>query len=172
MTRILVFLLGLLALGAVLAGPVHAAHPNPASGGYLTQNSPAPDTPPPNALTLLGKSHADPDIAPDCCTAPNGGAGAFRPTQPLGSDGAAIIRTNNRGSEVLIQPNGSVTCGQHACGMVLNTRGQTVAVDDLIASHPPDVRRRFGYRRVHVMLERQGWQVNQSVGDRGPSGAA
>ena len=22
-------------------------------------------------------------------------------------------------------------------------------------------RRRFGYRRVHVMLERQGWQVNQ-----------
>ena len=22
-------------------------------------------------------------------------------------------------------------------------------------------RRRFGYRRVHVMLERQGWQLNQ-----------
>ena len=24
-----------------------------------------------------------------------------------------------------------------------------------------DERRRFGYRRVHVMLERQGWHVNQ-----------
>lgn len=22
-------------------------------------------------------------------------------------------------------------------------------------------RRRFGYKRVHIMLERQGWQVNQ-----------
>ncbi|MEM9099978.1 MAG: IS3 family transposase, partial [Pseudomonadota bacterium] len=24
-----------------------------------------------------------------------------------------------------------------------------------------DERRRFGYRHVHLMLERQGWQVNQ-----------
>ena len=73
MTRILVFLLGLLTLLATLAGPVHAAHPDPASGGYLTQTSPAPDTPPPNTLALLGKSNSDPDIASDCCIAPNGG---------------------------------------------------------------------------------------------------
>ena len=71
MTRILVFLLGLLALLATLAGPVHAARPDPASGGYLTQTSPAPDTPPPNTLAALGKSHAAPDIASDCCIAPN-----------------------------------------------------------------------------------------------------
>ncbi|WP_442970189.1 cysteine peptidase family C39 domain-containing protein [Roseibium sp. FZY0029] len=35
-----------------------------------------------------------------------------------------------------VQPNRSVTCGQHSCGMVLNTQGNPVAVDDLIRTHP------------------------------------
>jgi hypothetical protein len=62
----------------------------------------------------------------------------FRPQQPLDANGNPIIRTNDRGS-VQIQPNGSVTCGQHSCGMVLNTQGNPVAVDDLIRSHPPNI---------------------------------
>lgn len=54
--------------------------------------------------------------------APNtAGGGRFTPTQPLDASGQPILRTNDRGG-VLVQPNGSVTCGQHACGMVLNTR--------------------------------------------------
>jgi hypothetical protein len=70
---------------------------------------------------------------------PNAGEGdRFRPQQPLDANGNPIIRTNDRGS-VQIQPNGSVTCGQHSCGMVLNTQGNPVAVDDLIRSHPPNV---------------------------------
>lgn len=66
-----------------------------------------------------------------------GNSGLYKPTQPLGADGQPILRTNDRGN-ILVQPNGSVTCGQHSCAMVLNTRGQTVKVDDLIASHGPE----------------------------------
>lgn len=66
----------------------------------------------------------------------NAGGGRFTPSQPLDTSGNPILRTNDRGG-VLVQPNGSVTCGQHACGMVLNTRGTPVAVDDIIADFPP-----------------------------------
>lgn len=48
--------------------------------------------------------------------------------------GNPIVRTNDR-SGVLIQPNGVVTCGQHACGMVLNTQGRAVSVDDIIRTN-------------------------------------
>lgn len=65
------------------------------------------------------------------------GVGRYTPSQPLDAAGNPIVRTNDRGG-VLVQPNGSVTCGQHACGMVLNTQGRPVAVDDIISSRPPD----------------------------------
>ncbi len=60
----------------------------------------------------------------------------FQPVQPLAADGKPILRTNDRGN-IAIQPNGSVTCGQHSCGMVLDTMGKIVSVDDIIAVHPP-----------------------------------
>ncbi len=65
------------------------------------------------------------------------GAGRYTPDQPRDARGNPILRTNAR-SGVLVQPNGSVTCGQHACGMVLNTQGRPVAVDYIISSRPPD----------------------------------
>jgi hypothetical protein len=67
----------------------------------------------------------------------SGAGGRFTPTQPLDASGQPILRTNSR-SGILVQPNGSVTCGQHACGMVLNTQGRPVAVDDIIRTRGPD----------------------------------
>ncbi|WP_330962006.1 cysteine peptidase family C39 domain-containing protein [Photobacterium sp. 53610] len=61
--------------------------------------------------------------------------GIFSPSQPIDSSGELIRRKNDRGS-IQIQPNGSVTCGQHSCGMVLNTKGDPVVVEDLIRTHP------------------------------------
>lgn len=99
MTRITVLLLGLLALLATLAGPVHAAHPDPASGGYLTQTSPAPDTPTPNTLAALGKSQHHADIAPDCCIAPIGGVGSaipgiYRGARPVNQTFPELVGVN------------------------------------------------------------------------------
>jgi hypothetical protein len=66
--------------------------------------------------------------------APNtAGTGRYTPSQPLDGAGNPIVRTNDRGG-ALVQPNGSVTCGQHACDMVLNTQGRPVVVDDIISS--------------------------------------
>ena len=59
----------------------------------------------------------------------------WSPEVPTSADGNPIVRSNDRGS-IETQPNGSVTCGQHACGMVLNTLGKPVAVDDLIKQVP------------------------------------
>ncbi|CZF86990.1 hypothetical protein GMA8713_05031 [Grimontia marina] len=67
-----------------------------------------------------------------------GGNTKWTAQQPLDSSGSPIVRTNDRGS-IQIQPNGSVTCGQHSCGMVLNTQGNPIAVTDIIAKRPPDV---------------------------------
>ena len=65
------------------------------------------------------------------------GIDRYLPTQPSDVSGNPIARTNVR-SGVLVQPNGSVTCGQHACGMALNTQGNPIAVDTLIRTHGPD----------------------------------
>lgn len=83
------------------------------------------------------------------------GSGKFRPSQPLDASGKPILRTNDRGG-VLIRPNGSVTCGQHACGMVLNTQGRPVAVDDIIRSHPPDSSRGSSQTQLQRALRDNG----------------
>ena len=88
--------------------------------------------------------------------APNGGAGGrFTPSQPLDASGQPIVRTNDRGG-VLVQPNGSVTCGQHSCGMVLNTQGRPVAVDDIISEFPPNSPDGTSISRVSSALRSNG----------------
>ena len=83
------------------------------------------------------------------------GAGRFRPSQPLDAAGNPIVRTNDR-SGVLVQPNGSVTCAQHSCGMVLNTRGNPVAVDDIIRSNPPSSASGTTIRDTQIILRDNG----------------
>ena len=69
---------------------------------------------------------------------PIGSDATYTAKQVMDNSGKFIKRTNTRGG-VLVQPNQSVTCGQHSCGMLLNTLKRNVPLYDLLKIYPPDV---------------------------------
>jgi len=90
-----------------------------------------------------------------------GGVGA--PSNPLRSD--AISRNGNR---MLLDQGQAPTCGHNSCGMVLDSLGRSVDVEDLIAAIPPGERGIFP-PDVAQLLKSQGVDAsaypNRNVAD-------